>query len=55
MPPVGINFIFVYGAAIDLIMLRPPAASAGKNLTTSRPSSIATSTSEGLLVPGTIG
>ena len=55
IPPVGMNFICVYGAAIDLIMLSPPAASAGKNLTTSSPNSIATSTSEGLLVPGTIG
>ena len=55
IPPVGMNFILVYGADIALIILRPPAASAGKNLTTSRPSSIAVSTSEGLLVPGTIG
>ena len=31
------NFICVYGAAIALIMLIPPACSAGKNLTTSRP------------------
>ena len=55
IPPVGMNFICVYGAAIALIMLIPPAASAGKNLTTSRPREIAISTSLGLEVPGVTG
>ena len=49
------NFILVYGAAMDLIMFSPPAASAGKNFTTSRPSSIATSTSLGFEQPGVTG
>ena len=40
---------------MDLIMFNPPAASAGKNFTTSRPSSIATSTSLGLEHPGVTG
>lgn len=40
---------------MDLIMESPPAASAGKNFTTSRPSSIATSTSLGLEHPGVTG
>ena len=38
-----------------MIIFSPPAASAGKNLTTSRPNSIAASTSEGLDVPGVTG
>ena len=36
-------------------MFNPPAASAGKNLTTSKPSSIACSTSLGLAQPGVTG
>lgn len=46
------NLIAPYGAAIALSMDKPPAASAGKNLTMSRPSSIAASMSEGLEQPG---
>ena len=38
-----------------MILARPPDCSAGKNLTTSRPSSIACSMSLGLDVPGVIG
>ena len=38
-----------------LILARPPDCSAGKNFTTSSPSSIACSISEGLEVPGVIG
>ena len=40
---------------MDLIIFKPPAASAGKNLTTSSPNSIACSTSDGLEVPGVTG
>ena len=49
------NFILPYGAAMALMNFRPPAASAGKNLTTSRPFSIARSMSDGLEQPGVIG
>ena len=49
------NLTMVNGAAIALIIAIPPACSAGKNLTTSRPSSIACSTSLGLDVPGVTG
>ena len=38
-----------------LIMAMPPACSAGKNFTTSRPSPIAASTSLGVAVPGITG
>ena len=38
-----------------LIMLMPPACSAGKNFTTSRPREMAISTSLGLEVPGVTG
>lgn len=40
---------------MDLIIFSPPAASAGKNFTTSNPSSIACSTSLGFAVPGVTG
>ena len=40
---------------MDLIIFSPPAASAGKNFTTSNPSSIACATSLGFAVPGVTG
>ena len=55
IPPVGMNFICVYGPATDLINLIPPTASAGKIFTTFNPSSIACSISEGLAQPGVTG
>ena len=55
IPPVGINFMLTYGAAMALIFASPPDCSAGKNFTTSSPSSIACSMSEGLEVPGVMG
>ena len=48
------NFTPTYGAAIALIILRPPAGSAGKNFTTSSPFSRACSISLGFAHPGVI-
>ena len=55
IPPVGINFIIVYGALIAFIILSPPAFSAGKNFTTSRPKPSAISSSVGVIMPGQTG
>ena len=54
-PPVGMKVTSPYGAAMDLMYLRPPAASAGKNLTDFRPRESASSMSEGFAVPGQTG
>ena len=55
IPPVGMNLSLLYGAATALIMARPPDGSAGKNLTTSSPNSIAFAISLGVTTPGVIG
>ena len=49
------NLNIVYGAATALIIASPPDGSAGKNLTTSNPSSIACSISLGVTTPGVTG
>ncbi len=52
MPPVGMKRSPGKGAAMALIMGRPPLASAGKNLTTSSPSCRARIMSLGVAQPG---
>src|SRR5699024_11894728 len=55
LPPVGMNFTMVYGAAIALIIATPPACSAGKNFTVFRPLFTACATSDGVMHPGNTG
>ncbi len=55
MPPVGMNPIERYGAAIAWRSGSPPIASAGKNLSTSSRFSSAASTSVGVQTPGKTG
>ncbi len=55
IPPVGINFTFLYGALTASKYATPPLASAGKNFRTSSPNSIACSNSVGVAAPGMTG
>src|SRR5437867_4201679 len=55
MPPVGQNFSSGHGAATDLRKPMPPAASAGKNLSTRKPSAASASASDTVAQPGSAG
>src|SRR5712691_11267317 len=55
MPPVGQNLSSGQGAAMDLSQAMPPDASAGKNLSTRKPSAESVSASDTVAQPGNAG
>src|SRR5712691_2420525 len=55
MPPVGQNLSSGQGAAMDLSQAMPPDASAGKNLSTRKPSAESVSASDTVAQPGSAG
>src|SRR6202162_1829073 len=55
MPPVGQNLSSGQGAATDFSQATPPDGSAGKNLSTRKPSAESVSASDTLAQPGSAG
>src|SRR6266567_1688255 len=55
MPPVGQNLSCGQGAATDFSQAMPPDGSAGKNLSTRKPSAESASASDTLAQPGSVG